>query len=164
MVGARGARSVDIDRAGNLVFENAVYSANLFLVDPANPDAKPRELWPSTRYTNQAEFSPDGTRVLFLSNRDGAGAVYVATLDGAPRRILGRRVLLHAPSLVERDGRSVYAVRVTRREDGERVQQAVRANVDAGAVESPAQARIARLRRARGIGDGGVIVGEISGR
>jgi len=162
MVGARGARSVDVDRAGNLVFENAVYSANLFLLDPAHGDAKPRELWPSTRYTNQPEFSPDGTRVLFVSNRDGAGAIYVATLDGAPKRILATDDFAYMRPHWSRDGRFVYAVRVTRREDGERVQQAVRANVDTGNVEVLA-ALGTNVYDVHEAANGGIVVGEVSG-
>ena len=162
MVGGRGARSVDVDRAGNLVFENAVYSANLFLVDPANPGTKPRELWPSTRYTNQPEFSPDGSRVLFISNRDGAGAVYVATVDGTPKRILGTDEFSYMRPHWSRDGRSIYAVRLTRREDGERTQQAVRANVDTGSVEvlPTFGTHVYDVHEAA---DGTLIVGEVSG-
>jgi Tol biopolymer transport system component/DNA-binding winged helix-turn-helix (wHTH) protein len=162
MVGARGARSVDVDRAGNLVFENAVYSANLFLFDPANPDVEPRELWPSTRYTNQPEFSPDGGRVLFVSNRDGAGAIYVASLDGPPRRILGTDEFTYMRPHWSRDGRFAYAVRVSRREDGERVQQAVRADADTGSIEVlPALG--ANVYDVREAGDGTLVVGEVSG-
>jgi Tol biopolymer transport system component/DNA-binding winged helix-turn-helix (wHTH) protein len=162
MVGARGARSVDVDRAGNLVFENAVYAANLFLLDPADPAVKPRELWPSTRYTNQPEFSPDGGRVLFVSNREGAAAIYVATLDGTPRRILGADEYAYMRPHWSRDGRFVYAVRVTRREDGERTQQAVRANADTGSVEVlPAfGTHVYDVHQAA---DGTLIVGEVTG-
>lgn len=162
MVGGRGARSVDVDRAGNLVFESAVYSANLFLVDPANPATPPRELWPSTRYTNQPEFSPDGSRVLFISNRDGAGAVYVAAVDGAPKRVLGADEFSYMRPHWSRDGRSIYAVRLTRREDGERVQQAVRVNADTGSVEVlPAFG--AHVYDVHEAADGSLIAGEVSG-
>jgi DNA-binding winged helix-turn-helix (wHTH) protein/Tol biopolymer transport system component len=162
MVGGRGARSVDVDGAGNVVFENAVYSANLFLLDPSNPAAAPRELWPSTRYTNQPEFSPDGERVLFVSNRDGAGAIYVATLDGALRRILGADDFTYMRPHWSRDGRLVYAVRVTRREDGERMQQAVRANTVTGAVDVLA-AFGTHVYDVHEAADGTLVVGEVSG-
>jgi Tol biopolymer transport system component/DNA-binding winged helix-turn-helix (wHTH) protein len=162
MVGARGARSVDVDRAGNLVFENAVYSANLFLVDPGDASASPRELWPSTRYTNQPEFSPDGTRVLFVSNRDGAAAIYVASVNGAPWRILADDDFAYMRPHWSRDGRSIHAVRVTRREDGQRVQQAVRASVDTGSVETlPALG--SHVFDVREAADGTLVVGEVAG-
>jgi len=162
MVGARGARSVDVDRAGNVVFENATYSANLFLIDPADAATKPRELWPSTRYTNQAEFSPDGTRVLFVSNRDGAGAIYVASIGGAPMRILGADDFAYMRPHWSRDGRAIYAVRLTRREDGERVQQAVRADADTGRTEllSALGTHVFDVHESV---DGALVVGELSG-
>ena len=52
-VGARGARFPDADRGGSIVYENAVYSANLFLVDPAGQLAyqnwnKARRGWTTT--------------------------------------------------------------------------------------------------------------------
>ena len=162
MVGARGARSVDVDRAGNVVFETATYSANLFLIDPSDAAAKPRELWPSTRYTNQAEFSPDGTRVLFVSNRDGASAVYVAAIGGAPRRILGADDFAYMRPHWSRDGRFVHAVRLTRREDGERVQQAVRADADTGRTELLG-ALGTHVFDVRESADGALVVGELSG-
>jgi hypothetical protein len=162
MVGARGARSVDVDRAGNVVFENATYSTNLFLIDPSDAAARPRELWPSTRYTNQAEFSPDGTRVLFVSNRDGAGAVYVAAIDGAPRRILGADDFAYMRPHWSRDGHFVYAVRLTRREDGERVQQAVRADADTGRTELLG-ALGTHVFDVHESADGALVVGELAG-
>ena len=162
MAGGRGARSVDVDRAGNIVFENAVYSANLYLLDPSRGDEAPREMWPSTRYTNQPEFSPDGRHVLFVSNRDGAGAVYVAPLDGPPRRILGNDEFSYMRPHWSRDGKAIHAVRLTRRTDGERVQEAVRADVATGAVEvlTAFGTHVFDVREA---GDGTLVVGELVG-
>lgn len=135
MVGARGARAPDVDRRGNIVFENAVYSANLFLLNTANADAAPRGMWTSTRYTNQAEFSPDGGRVVFASNRDGASGLFVATLDGAPTRVPLAEAYLYMRPHWSQDGRFIYATRVTRREDASAVQQGIRIAWPAGAVE-----------------------------
>ncbi|MFO1306454.1 MAG: LpqB family beta-propeller domain-containing protein [Burkholderiales bacterium] len=162
MAGGRGARSVDVDRAGNIVFENAVYSANLFLLDPSRPGEAPRELWPSTRYTNQPELSPDGRRALFVSNREGAGAVYVAPLDGAPRRLLGNDEFAYMRPHWSRDGKAVHAVRLTRLADGERVQEAVRVDVDSGAVEVLA-AFGKHVFDVRESDDGTLVAGELAG-
>lgn len=134
-VGARGARFPDADGAGNLVFENAVYSANLFALDVERPGAPPRELWPSMRYTNQAEFAPDGERVTFISNRDGAAAVYVAQEGQEPRRLTATDEFVYMRPHWSHDGRSIYAVRVGRREDGGRRQEAVRLDPASGAIE-----------------------------
>ena len=134
-VGARGARFPDVSRNGDIVFENAVYAANLFLVDPAAPDAKPRPQWPATRYTNQPEYSPDGSRVVFTSNRDGSQALFVGTVDGAAARLALSSDYIYMRPHWSHDGRAVYAIRASRREDGTRVQQAIRIAVDTGAVD-----------------------------
>ena len=134
-VGARGARFPDADRHGNIVYENAMYSANLFLVDPARPDAPPRELWPSTRYTNQPQFAPDGTHVLFVSNRDGAATIFVATPEGPATRVALSDDYLYLRPHWSHDGRAILAIRARRREDGTGAQQALRIAWPAGTVE-----------------------------
>ena len=136
-VGARGARFPDSDRAGNIVYENATYTANLFVFDPLSVADAPREVWPSTRYTSQPEYSPDGREVVFASNRDGAQALYVGAPDSA---LDARRIALSGDYLYLRphwaqNGRAIYAVRASRREDGRRVQQAIRVAWPAGTVE-----------------------------
>ncbi len=135
IVGARGARFPDVDARGDIVFENAVYSANLFEIDVGAPSSPPRERWPSTRYTNQAEYAPDGKRVLFISNRDGASAIFVAALDGEPRRVLPADDYVYLRPRWSHDGRAIYAVRASRREDGSRVQQGVRISVAEGRAD-----------------------------
>ena len=134
-VGARGARFPDVSRGGDIVFENAVYAANLFLVDPAAPEAKPRAQWPATRYTNQPEYSPDGARVVFASNRDGSQALFVGTVGGAATRLALSADFIYMRPHWSHDGRAIYAVRASRREDGTRVQQGIRIAVDTGAVD-----------------------------
>ncbi len=136
-VGARGARFPDSDRTGNIVYENAAYTANLFIVDPQAVATAPRELWPSTRYTNQPEYSPDGREVVFTSNRDGAPALYVGQPEAPSdaRRIALSDDFLYLRPHWAQDGRAIYAVRASRREDGQRVQQALRIAWPAGTVE-----------------------------
>ena len=163
-VGARGARFPDVDRAGNIVFENAVYSANLFLVDPAAPDAKPRELWPSTRYTNQPEFSPDGTRVVFVSNRDGSQALFVGTPDGAATRLaLSDDFIYMRPHWSHDGARDLRGAREPPRGRRRACSRPSASRVDSGAVEvlSALGDDVFDVREA----DGGraLIVGEIAG-
>lgn len=134
-VGARGARYPDVDRAGNIVFENAVYSANLFRVDTGPAAGAPRALWSSTRYTNQAEFSPDGKQVAFISNRDGAPALYVAPLDGEARKVSQDDSFIVMRPHWSHDGRHVHATRVGRREGTTALQQAVRYDTKEGSEE-----------------------------
>ena len=132
IIGARGARFPDVSTRGDIVWENAVYSANIWRVDPG-ARAEPRMLWRSTRYSSQPEFSPDGSKVLFSSNRDGSDAIYVATLDGEPRRIAFGDAPRYLRPHWAADGRSVLAVRITTSAAGAAVQEAVRIPVDGGA-------------------------------
>ncbi|MFO1322919.1 MAG: winged helix-turn-helix domain-containing protein [Burkholderiales bacterium] len=162
-VGARGARFPDVDRAGNIVFENAVYSANLFLLDPAHADARPRELWPSTRYTNQPQFSPDGTRVLFVSNRDGASGLFVATLDGDAKRLQLPDAFVYLRPHWSLDGTAIYAVRSSRRDDGGRVQQAIRVALADGQAQVLTALGDAVFDVREADGGRSLIVGEITG-
>lgn len=128
MVGARGARFPDVGPRGEVVWENAVYSANLWRVAPG---AEPQPLWKSTRYTSQAEFSPDGAHIAFSSNRDGTDAIYVAGMGGSPRRIAFGEAHRYLRPHWAADGKAVYAVRS--REGGN--QEAVRIPVNGGAGE-----------------------------
>src|SRR5437870_13333601 len=77
LLGARGARFPDIGPNGEVVYESAQYSCNLWLLDRAKGPAK-EALWKTTRYTTQPEFAPDGRRLAFASNRDGTDTLYVA--------------------------------------------------------------------------------------
>jgi hypothetical protein len=163
MVGGRGARAPDVDRRDNIVFENAVYSANLFLLDVAAADAAPRAMWTSTRYTNQAEFSPDGRHVVFVSNRDGASGLFVATLDGPAVRITLPEGFLYMRPHWSQDGRFIYATRASRREDASPVQQGIRIAWPGGTVEvlSGLGESVVDVREAAG--GRALIVGEIAG-
>jgi len=110
LAGARGARFPDVGPHGELVYESATYSANLWRLDNMR-GAAPRQLWRSTRYSSQPEISPDGKRAVFASNRDGADAIYVSALDGEPRRIAFGEQLRYLRPHWSADGRSIYAVR-----------------------------------------------------
>jgi len=134
LAGARGARFPDVGPRGQLVWENAMYSANLWRVDLARASS-PRELWRSTRYSNQPEFSPDGRQIAFSSNRDGADAIYVSAFDGSPRRIAFGEAHRYLRPHWSADGRFVHAVRHTARSGGAAIQEAVRIPVNGGAPE-----------------------------
>jgi DNA-binding winged helix-turn-helix (wHTH) protein/dipeptidyl aminopeptidase/acylaminoacyl peptidase len=134
LAGARGARFPEVGPGGEIAYENAIYSANLWQVPLAAP-ADARMLWRATRYTNQPEFSPDGRRAAFSSNREGADAIYVAALDGAPRRIAFGDAHRYLRPHWAADGRSVLAVRITQGDAGQPVQEAVRIPVDGGPPE-----------------------------
>lgn len=130
--GARGARFPDANAAGDLVWENAVFSANLWLLEAKG--GEPRALWRTTRYTSQPEFSPDGASAVFASNRDGADGLYVAALDGEPRRIAFEESARFMRPHWSADGRSVLAVRLAVR-DAAPEQEAVRIDAALGSLQ-----------------------------
>ncbi len=135
LLGARGARYPDANPAGDVAWENAVFQANLWLLDPARPGEAPRPLWPSTRYTNMPAFSPDGRSVAFVSNRDGLEGVYVAALDGEPVRLPLPREFRYIRPHWSPDGRSLYAVRIAVGTARPAQQHAVRITVADGRVQ-----------------------------
>jgi dipeptidyl aminopeptidase/acylaminoacyl peptidase len=118
-----------------VVYESAVYSANLWRLDLAGGPGSARPLWRSTRYSNQPEFSPDGRHVAFASNREGFDAIYVAALDGEPRKVLWSESHRYLGPRWSGDGRSLYAVRIGTDSTGAAVQHAVRIAVEGGAEE-----------------------------
>ena len=134
LVGGRGARFPDVARDGSVAFELASYRANLWRVDVAGGRA-PSIAWPATRYTSQPEISPDGQRLVFVSNRDGGEALYVAPVDGDAKRVPASDEFRTTRPRWSHDGRWLYAVR-TRRGDPASVSVAVRIDPDSGAAQA----------------------------
>jgi Tol biopolymer transport system component/DNA-binding winged helix-turn-helix (wHTH) protein len=135
LLGARGARYPDASARGDVVYENAVFEANLWLVETGNAQAAARVLWPSTRYTSQPEFSPDGRRVAFVSNRDGNEGIYVARLDGEPLRLPLPAAHRYIRPHWSPDGLSLYAVRIPVGAMKSPVQHGVRISIADGRIE-----------------------------
>jgi len=135
LLGARGARFPEIGPNGEIVYENATYSSNVWMLDPASGRTE-GPLWLSTRYTTQPEFSPDGGSIAFASNRDGFDAIFVASPGGTPRRIAAGEGMRYATPHWSRDGRYVYAARyVLRKPAGTTLDQVVRIPADGGPAE-----------------------------
>lgn len=132
LVGARGARFPDVAANGDVVYELATYRANLWRVDSSG-SRPPAEAWPAARYTNQPEVSPDGTRVAFVSNRDGVEALYVAAIDGEARRVPGGDEWRTTRPRWSSDGRDLYAVRTRR---GEPASASIAVRIDPGSGAS----------------------------
>lgn len=135
LLGARGARFPDVSPAGDVVYENAAYQANLWLVDAEAAGQAPRKLWPSTRYTNMPAYSPDGRQVAFVSNREGFEGIYIAPLDGEPVRLPLPREFRYIRPHWSHDGRALYAVRIPAAAARPSPQHAVRITVADGRVE-----------------------------
>ena len=135
LLGARGARFPDATPEGGIVYENAVYSAQLWPFDPATGNAAAAPLWRSTRYTSQAEYSPDGKRVVFASNRDGTDALYIGMVGGDAYRVAFGEAHRYMRPHWSLDGRQVYAVRATLEPSGASIQEAVRIPAEGGPAE-----------------------------
>ncbi len=133
LLGARGAQFPDVDAAGNVVYENASYQANLHWVDAATPTPSPQGLWPSTRYSSSPAIAPDGHRVAFVSNRDGVASLFVGTLGGDARRVPLPANLIYQRPAWSPDGRALYAVQDTFA--GKGPSRAARIDADTGALE-----------------------------
>lgn len=78
LLGARGARYPDVAADGALVYEHASYDANLWL--QAGDTAEPRQLTQSVRYDAYPRLTPDGSRVVYQTNRDGPESLYLLDL------------------------------------------------------------------------------------
>ena len=71
---------------GRLAFVRNTLDVNLWrapLQDGGLADAAPSRFAPSTRIDGNAQYSPDGHRVAFESNRTGDGGIWVAASDGS---------------------------------------------------------------------------------
>ena len=136
-LGARGARFPDMHKNGSLVFETAAYRADLWLTNAGRPGEGAQLVWPSTRYTNQADFSPDGKRVAFASNRSGGDSIHIADLSnpaGQPTRLPLPDDARYMQPRWSADGSEVFAVQIAN--TGKPAsQRAVRIHVASGKVD-----------------------------
>jgi Tol biopolymer transport system component len=76
---------------GRLAFNRANWDANIWRVElpaPGRPAGTPVSLINSTRLEMNAQFSPDGTRIVFESLRSGTQELWVADGDGRNDRQL----------------------------------------------------------------------------
>ena len=134
LAGGRNAQFPDVGPHGEIVFESAAYVANLQLLDVDDPSRPPRALWPSARYTNYPQFSPDGRRLVFLSNRDNVASVFVGTPGGEMHRLPLPADHVFAQPHWSHDGRALYAVRGSI-EATDATQRAVRIDPQTGRVD-----------------------------
>lgn len=131
--GARGARFPDIAPSGEIIYENAQFRADLWAFDAVHDTLGAAPVWPSTRFTMNPEFSPDGSRVVFVSNREGAEALFVATGDGAPVRLKLPERYRYVNAHWSHDGRALYSMRLDA--DPPHAQSVVRIDATTGATE-----------------------------
>ena len=133
LAGARGAQFPDVSARGDIVYEAAAYQANLQLVDVAAPERPPRTLWPSAKYTNYPQFSPDGRQIVDMSNRDNSASIFVGIVGQEARRLPPPADSMFGQAHWSQDGRFLYAVQA-RMEGAETVTRGVRIDPESGAV------------------------------
>ena len=76
--------SPSIARQGaRLAFQLSYSDENLWLADLQHPDLPPQRTIASTRRELQPDYSPDGSKVAFTSNRSGELEVWIAGADGS---------------------------------------------------------------------------------
>ena len=131
--GARGARFPDISPSGEVIYENAQFRVDLWEYDAASAALSANPMWPSTRFTNNPEYSPDGSRVVFVSNREGGDSLFVATRDAVPVRLKLPEGFRYINAHWSHDGRKLYSMRIGAAPP--HAQSAVRIDVATGATE-----------------------------
>jgi Tol biopolymer transport system component/DNA-binding winged helix-turn-helix (wHTH) protein len=84
-----GADSPAIGRPGRLVYSQTSVDVNIWRVDLSGGDdttRTPKRFIASTRTDMFPQFSPDGSRLLFLSDRTGRVEIWTASSDGTNQR------------------------------------------------------------------------------
>ncbi len=160
-LGGRGARFPDVAGDGNIIFETAANRANIWLTDTAEPGKQRQVLWPSTGYSSQPEFSQDGLRVAFISNREGSDGIYIGVLGGAVRRLPLPEGFRYIRPHWSPDGRQVVVVSFPVNNSGTVRQQAVRVDVESGRHEVVTEAGNA-VNAIHVLANGDLLVGELA--
>jgi dipeptidyl aminopeptidase/acylaminoacyl peptidase len=85
-------------------------NADIWVV-PSDGSAPARQLIGGDRSENTARFTPDGKRIVFISNRDGASQVYVADAEGRNiKQVTKVSGGAQSPMVVSPDGKKVAFV------------------------------------------------------
>jgi serine/threonine protein kinase/tricorn protease-like protein len=85
-VGEDGSEAAISHRTQRLVYTRVLPNVNIWRVEVPGPHGKlssPTKLTSSTRFDTDAEFSPDGKRIVFKSNRTGSFEIWICDSDGS---------------------------------------------------------------------------------
>jgi Tol biopolymer transport system component len=78
---AENAADPVFSRDGRMAFAQFFQDANLWRIDTQGKEA-PVKVISSTAYDSSAQYSPDGSRIAFRSNRSGSNEIWVSDSDG----------------------------------------------------------------------------------
>jgi Tol biopolymer transport system component/DNA-binding winged helix-turn-helix (wHTH) protein len=70
-------------RGDKLAYSSLSYTPNIWRRDLLDPEAPAAELIPSSRAQFDAQYSPDGKRIAFASERSGVQGVWISNEDGS---------------------------------------------------------------------------------
>lgn len=73
-------------RGFRLAYQRSARSLNIWQIDLSSPDKRKQLLVPSTSETDQGpgpQFSPDGTKLAYMSDRSGTMEIWVSDRDGS---------------------------------------------------------------------------------
>lgn len=90
-VGEGGSEAAISHRTHRLVYTRELHDKNIWRVEVSGPDGKinaPTQLIASTRADESAQFSPDGKKIAYSSNRTGSFEIWTCDNDGSNEKRL----------------------------------------------------------------------------
>ena len=85
-VGEDGSEAAISHRTQRLVYTRELRDENIWRLEVSGPDGKissPTKLISSTRVDRDAQFSPDGKKIVFSSNQTGSFEIWICDSDGS---------------------------------------------------------------------------------
>ena len=80
----RGVHQVATSSDGaHILYSERVQNSNIWRIDLTQPQSPPQEFLASTGRNDSPQYSPDGKRIVFGSDRSGAYEIWMANGDGA---------------------------------------------------------------------------------